>query len=190
MPEREGECLSPLGRAFLGGPDETRRALHRVRHPDRQRLSALPAELAGARPRHLVLRPPRRDDARAGRAGRSGHPASRTGSASRPPIRISISCRRSSPGSTASSTSSIRGRRTTTPTTRSGRCCRRACRRRSTRSSASRCSARNSETCSSTISSSSSATRPAGSRNGSRMPASTPGDEPTEWEQNEYFDFF
>ena len=40
----------------------------RVHDADRQRLPPLPAELAGARPRHLVLRPPRRHDPRARRA--------------------------------------------------------------------------------------------------------------------------
>ena len=125
-----------------------------------------------------------------GGAGRSGDAAGEPRSASRPPTRISTSRRRSSPASTASSTSSIPGRRTTSPTRPTGRCCRRACRRRSTRSSRSRCSASSSATCSSTISSSSSATRPAGSAQWLEDAGGDAGDEPTEWEQNEYFDFF
>ena len=44
--------------------------------------------------------------------------------------------------------------------------------------------------CSSTISSSSSATRPAGSAQWLEEAGVPPGDEPTEWEQREYFDFF
>ena len=48
-----------------------RRALDRVRHAHRQRVSPLQAELAGAGPRLVGLRSSRRDGARAGRAGRS-----------------------------------------------------------------------------------------------------------------------
>ena len=48
-----GEVLSPLGQSYLGGPAAIRGARHGLRHADRQRLSALPAELARARPRHL-----------------------------------------------------------------------------------------------------------------------------------------
>ena len=163
---RDGEPLSPLGRAFLGGLLQLCRAAHGVRDTDRQRLSPLPAELARARPRHLVLRPSRRDGARARRVRRSGDPA---GEPDRRARRQSLSLYRVADRRRARrrrACSAIPARRTTSPTTPTGPCCRRACRTRSTRSSRSRCSVRSSATCSSTTSSSSSATRPAASRNG------------------------
>ena len=89
--------------------------------PDGQWLPAISAELARARPGHLVLRSSRRDDPRAGRPRRSGDAAGEPRSASRPPIPTSISCRRSWPGSTASRTSSIRVSRTMIPTPPTGR---------------------------------------------------------------------
>ena len=103
-----------------------------------------------------------------GGAGRSGDAASRTASASRRPIRISISRRRSSRASTASTQSAIRARRTTEPVYRRPSAvaeepaggARRARRRAA-------CSASSSARPSSTISSSSSATRPAASSAGS-----------------------
>ncbi len=55
--------------------DDIRRRRDRVCHADGQRLSPISAELARTRPRLLVLRPPRRDGPRAGRAGRSGDAA-------------------------------------------------------------------------------------------------------------------
>ena len=68
---------------------------------------------------------------------------------------------------------------------------RRACRRRSMRSSENSLFRAKSARCSSTISSSSSATRPAASRNGCKDAGVTSrATEPTDWEQNEYFDFF
>ena len=54
------------------GPSAIRGAERGVRHAHRQRLSPLQAELAGARPRRLGLRPSRRHDPRARRRGRSG----------------------------------------------------------------------------------------------------------------------
>ena len=89
MPERAGDVLSPLGRNFVGGLAAARRAGDRVRDADRQRLSPLPAELARARPRDLVLRPSRRHDPRARRRRAIRRRGSRTASASRPPIPIS-----------------------------------------------------------------------------------------------------
>ncbi len=74
MPDREREHLSLLGRSYLGGLLQLCRSFDCVRDADRQWLPALPAELAGARPRHLVLRPSRRDDPGLGWAGRSRHP--------------------------------------------------------------------------------------------------------------------
>ena len=59
---------------------------------------------------------------------------SRTAAASRRPIPISSSPRRSPPGSTASTARPIPARATTSPMPPTVRCCRRACRRRSTRS--------------------------------------------------------
>ena len=54
-----------------------------LHHADHQRLQALPALFAGARPRHLGARQSRRDDPRAGPAGRcrdaSGKPRRRAG---------------------------------------------------------------------------------------------------------------
>ena len=75
MPRARGEVLSPLGRQFRRRPAAARRAGDRVHDADRQRLPALPAELARARPRHLVLRPSRRHDPRARAA--PGDPATR-----------------------------------------------------------------------------------------------------------------
>jgi len=49
--------------------DDICRRRDRVCHADGQRLSAISAELARTRPSLLVLRPPRRHDPRAGRAG-------------------------------------------------------------------------------------------------------------------------
>ena len=62
-----GECCRRSGCTYLGGLLQARGAGDGVRDADRQRLPPLPAELARARPRHLGLRPSRRDDARAGR---------------------------------------------------------------------------------------------------------------------------
>ena len=101
MPRRAGEVLSPLGQAYLGGLLQHAAPATVVRDADGQRLPPLPAELAGARSRHLGLRPSRRDDARAGRRRRSGHAAGEPG---RRACRQSVSLhrfRRSSPGSTA-----------------------------------------------------------------------------------------
>ena len=102
---------------------------------------------------------------------------------------ISISPRRSSPASTASSTGAIPARRTTSPYTPTGRCCRRTCRRHSTRSSRATVS-RNSASV--FIDYFLKLKRSEAGRfqrwlEDAGMP---PGDEPTEWEQNEYFDFF
>ena len=85
-------AFRPSGRNYLGGLLDHAVPSHRVRHADRQRLSALQAELAGARSRVVGLRSSRRDGARAGRRGRSGDAAWKTASASRRPIPISSSC--------------------------------------------------------------------------------------------------
>ena len=60
--------LSPLGRHYLGGLLAHARARGRVHHADDQRLQALPALHAGARPRDLGPRQSRRDAPRASAA--------------------------------------------------------------------------------------------------------------------------
>ena len=127
MPANAGEVLSGSARLISAACCSTR-CRDRVRESDRQRLSPLSRQFARAGPadlghdhRGVMLRV-------LGAAGRSGQPASRTASASPPPIPISISCRRSSPASTASTMRATRARRTTEPYARIARCCRRACR--------------------------------------------------------------
>ncbi len=78
MPEHERDVLSPLGRNYLGGLMKHAVPCTVFAHADRQRLPALPAEFARARPGHLVPRPSRRHGAGAGSARRSGHPAGKS----------------------------------------------------------------------------------------------------------------
>ena len=67
------ELLSPLGRHYLAGLLAHARAGGGLRDADGQRLQALSRrQLDGADPGDLGQRQPRRDDPRAGRAGRSG----------------------------------------------------------------------------------------------------------------------
>ena len=79
-----------------------------VHDADDQRLQALPAIHAGARPRDLGPRQSRRHAARDRRRRRCARRGSRTGWGSRPPIPISTWRRRSCAGSMASSRSSSR----------------------------------------------------------------------------------
>ena len=192
MPERERRVACRRSAAtFSAGCCSMPPPATAVRDADRQRLSPLPAELARARPRHLVLRPSRRDDARAGRAGRSGDPDGepdrRAGGQSVSLYRVAD--RRRPRRHRAAS--SIRGRRTTSPTAPSGRCCRRACRRRSRRSSSEPLFRAATRRRVHRLFPQAQAQRGrpvrAMAQGGRRADA---GDEPTEWEQNEYFDFF
>ena len=75
MPQKAGEILSPLGQSYLAGLLAIRGARHGFRHADGQRLSAFPAELAGARSRDVGVRSSRRHDPRARRRRRSGDAA-------------------------------------------------------------------------------------------------------------------
>ena len=54
-PDRKGDPLSPLGMHYLAGLLAHAQATHALHHADHQRLSALQAELARTRPRHLGL---------------------------------------------------------------------------------------------------------------------------------------
>ena len=65
------EALSAMGRQYMAGLAGPCARGGRLQHADLQRLQALPPLLAGARPRDLGARQPRRHGARAGRAGRS-----------------------------------------------------------------------------------------------------------------------
>ena len=175
MPERAGEVLSPLGRMFVGGPAQARRARDRVHDADRQRLSPLPAEFAGARSRHLVLRPSRRDDPRARRRRAIRRPGSRTASASPPANPYLFIMSQIVAGLDGVANALDPGPQNDEPyAERPAAAAEEPRRRRSMRSSASRCFARSSAMCSSTISSSSSATRPAASSAGWRRAACKP----------------
>ena len=71
MPTRRERCRRS-GRHYMAGLLAHARGGGRLQHADHQRLQALPALLARARPRHLGARQSRRHAARAGRPGRSG----------------------------------------------------------------------------------------------------------------------
>ena len=95
---RRRDGLSPIGRHFLAGLLAHARRGGRFHHADRQRLQALPALFAGARPRHLGARQSRRDGPRARRSRAIRRRIWKIASASRRPIRISTWPRRSMPG--------------------------------------------------------------------------------------------
>ena len=190
MPEGGRECLSPLGRAFLGGL---------MKHAAACTAFATPTVNGYRRYRPNSLAPDRATwcyDHRGvmirvlGGAGRSGHP---DGEPDRRAIRQSLSlylvADRRRPRRHRQQRSS-RDRRTTIPTTADRPMLPASLpaaldaleREPLFRPSSARCS--------STISSSSSATRPAGLQQWRKDVGSPEGDEPTDWEQNEYFDFF
>ena len=125
MTEQEGEVLSPFGRHYLGGTAGARPRLGRIHDADHQWLQALPFLFAGARPRDLGARQPRRDGARVRRRRTIPRPGWKTGSASQPPIPISTWLRKFYQGSMASTARSIRVRPRIRPTKRRRRYCRR-----------------------------------------------------------------
>ena len=125
MAKDGGEALSPFGRALSRRPAAACPRLGRVHDADHQRLQALPLLFAGAGPRDLGPRQPRRDDPRARRRRTMPRRGWRTASASPPPIPISTWPRRFSPASTASTARSIPARRPIRPTRPRRSCCRR-----------------------------------------------------------------
>ena len=70
MASDKGEALSPFAKHLSRRAAGARPRLHRVHDADHQRLQALPLLLAGAGPRDLGPRQPRRHDPRARRGGR------------------------------------------------------------------------------------------------------------------------
>ena len=134
----------PVRPRLSRGPAGHARASDRVHDADHQRLQALPLLFAGAGPRDLGPRQPRRHDPRARRRQTMPRRGWKTASASPPPIPISTWPRRSSRASTASTASSIPARRPTRPTRPRRRCCRRRCARRCSRCRTIRSSARRS----------------------------------------------
>ena len=102
MADDGGEALLPVRPPLSRRPAAACPRLHRVHDADHQRLQALPLLLAGAGPRDLGPRQPRRDDPRARRRRATPRRGWRTASASPPPTPISTWPRRFSPASTAS----------------------------------------------------------------------------------------
>ena len=100
--QRRTRRLSPVGRQFVAGLLEHALPMTLFATPDRQRLQALPAVLVRARPGLLGGREPRRAGAGPGRAPATPTATSRTASASRPPTRTSTWRPTSRPASTAS----------------------------------------------------------------------------------------
>ena len=133
MAKDGGEPFSPFGRSLSRGAAGARPRLHRVHDANHQRLQALSLLFAGAGSRDLGPRQPRRHDPRARRRRATARRGWKTASASPRPIRISTWPRRFSPASTASTASSIPGRRRIRRTRPRRRCCRRACAKRCSR---------------------------------------------------------
>ena len=115
MPTEASRCRDAR-HALHGGPARACARRGGLLHADAQRLQALPALLAGARPRHLGPRQPRRHGARAGRRRAIPRRGWRTGSASPRPTPTSTWRRSSCAAWTASTASSIPARPPTRPT--------------------------------------------------------------------------
>ena len=137
-------AAEPVRPTLSRGAAAARPRLDRVHDADHQRLQALPLLFAGAGPRDLGPRQPRRDDPRARRRRTMPRRGWKTASASPPPIPISTWPRKFSPASTASTARSIPARRPIRPTRPRRSCCRRRCARRCSRCRTTRSSARRS----------------------------------------------
>ena len=191
MPEQRGRSTVAARPRFSRRPAALCGAEHAVCDADGERLSPVPGKFACAGPRDLGLRQSRRH---VPRAGRPGDPATRienrVGEPAANPYLFIMSqivagldgiAKKLEPGP-----SRRRALRRQT-----AHAAEEPARRRSMRWTREPLFRRNSATYSSTISSSSSATNWAAYQQFLQQ-ASLPadGDEPTEWEQNEYFDFF
>ena len=133
MAKDGGEALSPFAPRLSRRAAGARARLHRVHDADHQRLQALPLLFAGAGPRDLGPRQPRRHDPRARRPGRSRdaagkpHRRARRQSLSLHGLANSLRPRRRRPQARSRPVGRYALR------DQGARCCRRACARRCSR---------------------------------------------------------